>query len=378
MDTRRIILFVLGILLIVGSFFAARAIIESKTKRRPSPQKMIKTVVVDTVKNTTVAIVVPANGNLVAKQRVELYAEVQGVFRPVGKLFKTGQAYRKGQPLIKIDASEHYANVQSAKSDYYKLLTSILPDLRLDYAEVFQQWQDYVSNFDMEKPTPKLPEFRSEKEKFFISGKGVLASFYNVKNLEQRLSKYTISAPFDGVLTDALVTEGTLVRAGQKLGEFIKTGTYELQVALPKTYGDFLRVGKKVRLENLEKTKQYEGKVSRINGRVDLATQTVTAFIEVSNDELSEGQYLEARLDAREEPNAIEVDRSLMLDNNQIYVVRDSVLAVLDVAPVYFSEQTVVLKNVPDGETIVAKPVVGAYPGMLVKVFQQEAKSVVE
>lgn len=378
MNSRYIILSILGLLLIVASFFGASAIIASKKERRPQPNKVVKTVFVDTVKNREVDIVVPANGNLVAKERVELFAEVQGVFRPGSNLFKTGQVYRKGQTLIRIDASEYRASVQSAKSNYYNLLTSIMPDLRLDYPEVFDKWQNYLASYDLDKATPQLPEFTSEKEKYFISGKGILSSFYNVKNLEQRLSKYIITAPFTGVLADALVTEGTLVRSGQKLGEFIKTGTYELQVALPKSYSEFLKVGKTVTLENLEKTKSYTGKVSRVNGRVDLATQTITVFIEVTNADLREGQYLEAKLEARQEPNAIEIDRSLMLDNNQIYVVRDSILDVIDVNPVYFSDKTVVLKNVPDGERIITRPVVGAYPGMLVQVYNDEKNTTTE
>ncbi|GGG35633.1 hypothetical protein GCM10011414_01160 [Croceivirga lutea] len=376
MNSRYIILSVLGLLLIVASFFGAKAIIASKKERRPQPSKVVKTVFVDTVTNKEIDIVVPANGNLVAKERVELFAEVQGVFRPGAYLFKTGQEYRKGQTLIRIDASEYRASVQSAKSNYYNLLTSIMPDLRLDYPEVFDKWQNYLASYELDKATPALPEFTSEKEKYFISGKGILTSFYNVKNLEQRLSKYVIAAPFTGVLADALVSEGTLVRSGQKLGEFIKTGTYELQVALPKSYSEFLKVGKTVNLENLEKNKTYTGKVSRVNGRVDLATQTITVFIEVVDADLKEGQYLEAKLEARQEPNAIEIDRSLMLDNNQIYVVRDSILDVIDVNPVYFSDKTVVLKNVPDGERIITRPVVGAYPGMLVQVYKEKNTTV--
>ncbi len=50
----------------------------------------------------------------------------------------------------------------------------------------------------------------SEKENYFITGRGIVSSYYNLKNLEQRLSKYVISAPFSGILTEALVTEGTL------------------------------------------------------------------------------------------------------------------------------------------------------------------------
>lgn len=379
MDARKIIFACLGALLIVGSFFAAQAIAGSKEDRRPQPKRIVKTVFIDTVQNGDVAIILPANGTLVAKRRVELFAEVQGVFRPGSRLFKTGQAYRSGQTLIRIDASEYYASVQSAKSNLYNLVTSIMPDLRLDYQEVYPKWQQYLTDFDLEKTTPELPGFASEKEKFFISGRGILTSYYNVKNLEQRLSKYIITAPFNGVLADALVTEGTLVRAGQKLGEFINTGTYELQVSVTKTYGDYLTIGKEVLLSNLEKTKSYTGIVTRINGRVDQATQTITTFIEVSGKDLREGQYLEAELDARKEQNALEIDRSLLLENNQIYVVKDSLLDVLNVRPVYFSDKTVVLKDVPDGETIVSKPVAGAYPGMLVKIYKENsAKNVTE
>ena len=359
----------LGIVVIVGAFFLSGVIANSKEDRRPRPQKVIKTVFVDTVTNGMVPIVVPANGNLVAKRRVELFAEVQGVFRRGNKPFKPGQEYSKGQTLIRIDASEYYASVQSAKSDLYNLITSIMPDLQLDYPEHFPKWQQYLANFDLEKPTPELPKVTSDKEKYFITGRGIFSSYYNVKNLEQRLSKYTISAPFSGILTEALVTEGTLVRAGQKLGEFIETGTYELEVALSKTYADFLKVGEEVKLSNLEKTNEFTGKVIRVNGRVDQASQTITAFIEVRGKNLKEGQYLEANLNARDENNAIEIDRSLLLEDDKIFVVRDSILDVIDVNPIYFTDKKVVLKDVPDGETIVSRPVSGGYAGMLVKVY---------
>ena len=229
---RKIITILLGIVVIVGSIYLAGVIVDSKENRRPQPKKVVKTVFVDTVQNGTVAIKVPANGSLVAKNRIELYAEVQGVFKKGSHPFKTGQEYRSGQTLIKIDATEYYANVQSAKSELYNLVTSIMPDLQLDYPAHFSKWQNYLANFDLEKTTPKLPEITTEKEKFFITGRGIYTSYYNVKNLEQRLGKYTIRAPFTGILTEALVTEGTLVRVGQKLGEFIQTGTYELEVAV--------------------------------------------------------------------------------------------------------------------------------------------------
>ncbi len=366
---RNIILSVLGLLLIVGAVFFAGKIIDSKKRPKPRPSKVIKTVFVDTVTNKTIPIQIAANGNLTAKRRLELYAEVQGVFRGGSKLFKTGQKYNKGQSLIRIDASEYYANVQSAKSNLYNQVTSIMPDLRLDYPEIYDKWQSYLSSFDMNKPTPKLPETSSDKEKYFITGRNIYTSYYNVKNLEQRLAKYTISAPFNGVLTEALVNEGTLIRQGQKLGEFIDTSVYEMEVAIGKEYSDLLQIGESVDLSNLNKTKTYKGKVTRINSRVDQATQTITSYIEVAEPSLKEGMYLEANLDAKKEQNAIEIDRNLLQEGDKIFVVRDSILDVVDVIPVYFSDKKVVLKGVPDGDVILNKPVPGAYAGMLVRVY---------
>ncbi|RKN83412.1 efflux RND transporter periplasmic adaptor subunit [Ulvibacterium marinum] len=370
---RKIILSILGLLLIVLSIFLAKKIVDSKKSYRPQAQKVVKTVFTQVVQNGTVPIVVPANGNLVAKNRVELYSEVQGVFRGGNKLFRPGQNYRKGATIIKIDSDEYAASVRSAKSNLFNLITSVMPDLRLDYPEVFSKWQAYLDDFDMSKSTPPLPEMSSDKEKFFISGRGILTSYYNIKNLEQRLSKYRIQAPFDGVLTEALVTEGTLVRSGQKLGEFIKTGIYELEVAVGKTYSDLLKVGELVELNDLDKTKTYSGKVTRINGRVDQTSQTIKAFIEVTDETLREGMYLEANLQAKEEENAIEIDRSLLLENDKIFVVRDSILDLIDVRPVYFTDKSVVLKDIPDGTNIMAKPLIGAYTGMAVQVFKDKS-----
>ncbi|ALM08011.1 RND transporter [Sediminicola sp. YIK13] len=375
MDTRKIVLSVLGLLLIAVSFYAASVIIANKNTQKPIPKKVVKTVFVQTVENGVVPIVISANGNLMAKRRVELYSEVQGVFKPGSVLFKPGQKYSAGQTIISIDAEEYYASVQSSKSNLYNLITSIMPDLRLDYPQVFPKWEAYLQNFDIQKTTPPLPKMDSEKERYFISGRGILTNYYNVKNQEQRLSKYRITAPFSGVVTEALVTEGTLVRSGQKLGEFIDTSVYELEVAVSKSYSDLLKLGEQVELVNLDNSKKYMGKVARINGNIDQLSQTIRAFIEVRDADLKEGMYLQANLNTKEEAQAIEIDRGLLLEGDKIFVVRDSILDMIDVKPVFFSDKKVVLKEVPDGTAILSKPVIGAYAGMLVKVLNDMAKT---
>lgn len=365
--TRKVILSILGLALIVGAFALANYLIDNKNKPKPVVPKVVKTVLVDTVKNTTVSVVISANGNLTAKERVELYSEVQGIFKSGSKLFKAGQKYNRGETLIRLDASEYYASVQSAKSNLYNSIAAIMPDLRLDFPEVYPKWQSYLNSFDLKKSTPKLPEMSGEKENYFITGRGIISAYYNVKNLEQRLAKYNISAPFTGILTEALVTEGTLIRSGQKLGEFINPSVYEMQVAVSKSYADIIKEGAKVELSNLEKTKTYQGTVARVNGSIDAATQTITAFVDVKHEDLKEGMYLEANLDAEKVEDAIEIDRNLLLDSQEIYVVKDSLLDVIPVKPAHFSDRTVVLKDVPNGTIILKKPVPGAYAGMQVK-----------
>ncbi|MFT5244044.1 MAG: multidrug efflux pump subunit AcrA (membrane-fusion protein), partial [Psychroserpens sp.] len=174
---------------------------------------------------------------------------------------------------------------------------------------------------------------------------------------------------------EALVTEGSLIRNGQKLGEYIDPSVYEMEVALSKTYASLLKVGESVELNNIEHTETYSGKVSRVNGSIDPTTQTITAFVEVKNEALKEGMYLEANLNAKEEDDVIEISRNLFLDTEQIFTVRDSVLHLIDVTPVYFSDSKVILRAVPDGTVILSKPVPGAYAGMLVKPYSSKTEA---
>ena len=372
MDKRKIILSALGVVLVIAAVYGAKLIIESNKKEKPPVTKTVKSVFVDTVDNTTVPIVVPANGNIRALHRLDLFSEVQGIFRYSSKDFRPGQKYRKGQVLLSIDSEEYRASVQSAKSDLYNNITSIMPDLRLDYPDAFQKWEAYLNKFDIEKPVPALPETTSQQEKYFITGRGIISAYYRVKNLEERLAKYSIVAPYDGILTEALVNKGTLIRPGQKLGEYIDPTVYELEVSIAKKFSDVLEVGKQVELSNLEGTKTYEGTVSRINGKVNQETQSIRVFIRVENSELSEGMYLEARLDAKEENNAIEIPRELLVERSKVFIVNDSTLELVKIDPVYFTNNTVVIKGLEDGMKILSANVPGAYSGMLVKIEGQK------
>ncbi len=369
---RKILSIVLGILILVGAAFVAKYLIDNKKRPKPKFDKIVKTVFVEKVENKDIPIVITTSGNLTAKRKIDLFAEVQGVLKPTSKEFKAGTSYRRGENILSINSDEFYANLQSQKSNFYNSIIGIMPDIRFDFPDEYDKWQNYLNSFDINKTTPKLPEIKTDKEKYFISGRGINTAYYNVKNLEVKLGKYNLRAPYNGILTEVLVTPGSLIRVGQKLGEFIDPSIYEMEVSVSSEFADLLIIGNSVKLHNLEKTKEYEGKVVRINGKIDASSQTIKAYIDVNHKDLREGTYLEADLEARNETDAIEISRKLMIENKKIYVVRDSVLELIDVNPVYFSANTAVIKGIDNGVLILSKPTPGSYDGMKVKIYEEK------
>jgi multidrug efflux pump subunit AcrA (membrane-fusion protein) len=365
---RKIILSILGVVLVIVAIFVAKAIIESNTKERPPAKKVIKTVYVQTVSNGTVPIVIPANGTVTALQRTSLFSEVEGIFRSSSKPFRPGQEYSRGQVLLRIDAAEYAANVRAAKSELYNKIASVMPDLRLDYPDVYPKWETYLNNFDVNKSLAPLPESSSDQENYFISGRGIVSGYYNIKNQESRLNKFTIVAPYNGVLTEAIVTEGSLVRPGQKLGEFIDPSEYELEVAVRKSFSDLLQVGEKVALKNLEGTQQFQGEVSRVNSKIDANSQTVQVFIKIKDAKVKEGMYLEANLEARNVENALSIARNLLVDQDKVYVVENNTLQLTEIDAVHFSSESVVITGLENGAKLISAPVPGAFVGMPVEI----------
>ncbi|CAM1333547.1 efflux RND transporter periplasmic adaptor subunit [Tenacibaculum aestuariivivum] len=368
---RKLIIVVASIVLLGISFLISNYFKNSKKTPKQKDLKIEKTVFVEEVKNEDITITISANGNLVAKNKVAIYSEVQGVLQPTGKDFRAGVSYQKGQTLLSINSQEFYASIQSQRSSLQNLIASIMPDVRLDYPESFEKWNFYLKKFDINKITQALPKPSSDKEKYFVTGKNIYTTFYNLKNLEARLSKYKLKAPFKGVLTEVLVTDGTLVRAGQKMGEFIDTSVFELPLSVNGTFADILQVGKTVTLHNLEKTKTWTGKVTRINSKIDQASQTVQVFIEVKGSNLREGMYVTASVPVKTVTNAIEINRKLLVENKSVYVVKNNVLNLVSINPVHFNENTVVAKGLKNGVQLISKPVSGAYIGMPVKIFSE-------
>ena len=212
---------------------------------------------------------------------------------------------------------------------------------------------------------------KSKREKYLVASRNLLSQFYSIKSAEERLSKYKIYAPFSGVLTATSIQPGALVRQGQKLGELMSTGSYELEATVPLSDMKFLGVGNKVTLSSPDIAGTWTGTVKRVSDQIDPATQSIKVYIGVSGSNLKEGMYLSGKVASTNIADSYSLPRKLLVNENEIYVVQtDSTLTLKEVEIEKLTANEVVIKGLENGTLILNQSPIGAYPGEKV-IFNQ-------
>lgn len=323
----------------------------------------------------TIATTLDLEGQLVAFNKIELYSEVGGAVTATGRSFKVGTYFPKGSPLIRVDDTETRLALLAQKSTLLNGIAQAMPDLKIDYPESFPVWEAYLNNFDVEKPLEALPTPQSDREKRFIAARNLFTQYYNIQSQEKRLDKFTLYAPFSGVLTEANIQPGTVIRTGQKLGELMATGTYELVATVPLENLNYIKVGNAVQLTSEDISGEWSGTIKRISDQIDASSQTVQVFVGIQGKDLREGMYLRGTAAARTIENAIRLPRELIVNQNQVYELRDSILQLRDIKVVKYADQTVLVTGLPNGIDLLSKPLPGAFNGMKVAVSKPAAQA---
>jgi membrane fusion protein (multidrug efflux system) len=340
-----------------------------KPAERKPIEKVTKQVRTIPVKNQTLATKLEITGRLMANQKVEIFAEVGGMLLPNGNRFKEGNSFQKGQTLARIDNEEQRLNLLAQKSALMNQITLMLPDLKSDYPESFPAWEAYIQELDVNQELKPMPKPVSDQEKYFISARNLYNLYYTIRSQEKRMEKYTITAPFSGALASTNITEGTLVRIGQKLGDFMDTWSYELEAAVNEEDVEILKMGSKVMLASDNSDETWTGTVSRISKIIDPATQTVKVFIKTSGKGLKEGMYLKGTLSGRQVNQAFEISRNLIIDQNKVFILQDSVLKFVEIDPIHLTTETAIVKGLEDGMMLLSETLAGGYEGMEVESY---------
>ncbi|MEM7657882.1 MAG: efflux RND transporter periplasmic adaptor subunit [Bacteroidota bacterium] len=373
MTTRKIIIGLSGVVLLVLAVVAARGLSNSRPPAERLPIKTaLKQVEVLPATNQELAAEIEVNGRLTPRKRIQVFAEVSGVLKPESSRFREGNYFKEGQPLVVIDDQEQRLNLLAQKSSLMNQITLMMPDLKTDYPANFRNWQAYLNNFELEKPIQAFPEPKSDQERYFISARNLYNLFYTIQSSEVRLEKYTIKAPFSGVVTESNITEGTLVRAAQPLGTFINSYSYEMEAAVGLDELPFFKAGNRVALTSTTIPGSWKGTILRISDRIDPNTQTARVYISVGGKGLKEGMYLNGQIEGKTIQQVVELPRDLLIAQKSVYVVQDSTMRLMEVEPVQYTNESVLVKGIPDGTQLVNGSVIGAYDGLTVAPYQSK------
>ena len=318
---------------------------------------------------------VSIEGRVQALNRMTVLSEVNGVLPVGGKEFREGVAYGEDEAMLRLDDSELRASLVAQRSQWLQLLAGALADLQVDFPDRADIWFDLVQTLDVTAALPPLPDAASDRERFYLTSRGIVSGYHNNKANEARLEKFTVRAPFEGVVVGAQVQPGSMVRAGQPVGTLVGTGTYEVKSAVHARHLPLLKSGNVVALRDETGSVVASGEVSRISGNVDPTTQSASVFCEVTSNDgraLRDGRFLSGHVEGRPLEGVMALNEVLLTGNGtEVFVVKDGLLALVPVEVLHRDADVVLVRGLQEGMQVLAEPVSGAYEGMLVELAQR-------
>lgn len=264
-------------------------------------------------------------GRVIPENRFDIYSEVTGRLTPAGKPFKTGISFEKGEAIVTLNKEEREQQLRASKYQFSALISRILPDINIDYPKAYDDWRQYLQNYDATEALRPLPETNNRQLQLYLNSQNVFSSFANIRRQEVRLDKFTLEAPFDGVVTESLVDPGALVQPNQRLGTFTKVEPLEIEASIPAEEASFVKVGDRVTLQFQNNDRvSLQASIDRKNAVIDPASQSVKVFMKISDSGLKPGTYVEGSIKGRTFRNAVKIHQDALVRDREIFVIRDS------------------------------------------------------
>lgn len=95
---------------------------------------------------------------------------------------------------------------------------------------------------------------------------------------EDKLARSTLTAPFDGRVTEIRAKAGQHLKRGDVVAELAETGDLEIVCTVPSLWVSRLRPGHIIWVYVEERDKSYEAEFVRFGGKVDAATRTIRTY----------------------------------------------------------------------------------------------------
>ncbi len=372
MTSRQIKTIIIGPIMIVTAIFLMKFLFSKKKELKPKETpKIIKNVKTQSIHYKNIKSEVVVFGRVTSASPLEVVTEVGGIIKKGNVPLKEGQNFRKGQILFKIDNREAVLSLRSLKSTFMKDLAAILPDLKVDFSSVFQKWNVYFQTIDLEDPLPKLPNVEEQKEKVFLVTKNIFKNYYDIRQREVNLEKYTVKASFSGTIIQVDAHEGSFASQGKQIAKVIETSDLDLKLSIPVENIKWLEIGRFVDIQDESTQNRWKGRINRISKVINQNTQSIDVYVSIfqnSKYPVYEGMYLKASIQTKTFEQVLEVNRETVFNNNQVYIVEnDSILKIKNIIIHKVNPETVIISGLDSTSSLVIESLINAYEGMIVK-----------
>ncbi|MCA1750975.1 MAG: efflux RND transporter periplasmic adaptor subunit, partial [Flavobacteriales bacterium] len=178
MNKRKVLISLAGAAILLLSFLASGLFKKEAPDRSSSKVDIATAVNAKEVTPGEVNRTVKITGRLLPENTVSLYAEVGGTAQFGNQSFKAGVRFKKGDVLLKINSDEIESGLAAARSSFQSRLAGIIPDLKLDFPDAAEDWEEYLYGMDIEKILPPLPDAGDRQVQLFLSGREIFTTYY--------------------------------------------------------------------------------------------------------------------------------------------------------------------------------------------------------
>ena len=142
----------------------AETIRTENAKTAETHEKEVKSVLVTKVNNTKIKNQINSTGRVVSLNNITISSEVQG--RLVGNnTFKKGIEIKKDMIIFSVKNTDLKLLINAKKSRFMSLISSILPDIKLDFSTEYTKWNNFFNVIDLNNNLPDFPKMSNSKEK---------------------------------------------------------------------------------------------------------------------------------------------------------------------------------------------------------------------
>ena len=345
----------------------AESIRESRITDSISHEKTLKIVSVQIANNSNQNSEIKSSGRVVSLNNITISSETSGKLEGNFSI-KKGVKFRKGSVLFKVKNTDMYLLLKAKKSKFMNLLSSNLAEIKLDFTDEYKKWDDFFNSLSLEKTIGNLPETNSSKEKNFIISRGIMSEYLSVKSDEEKLRKYTIRAPFDGVISKSYTDIGANVNMGSPVIDVIRDGKKEVELTINTSENEFIKIGSEVLLT--DGTNTFVGKITRKGNFVNEKTQNISVFTEISSDTemIYSGMYLEGTISSNITKSVCKIPRRSIFSENNIYVVNsENKLEIMSVEIISYQGSNVLVSGINNNTMVVNEPLIDVTEGIIVK-----------